>query len=71
VCRCRFMVVVSSCPACWALDSHNRWTTMRGPRHRQCDAAILRNGSCCEALDSATSLTHSPAITLISGIVSR
>src|SRR5829696_9154810 len=32
VCRCRF-IAVSSIPACWALDSHNRWTTIRGPGH--------------------------------------
>jgi hypothetical protein len=23
-------VVLSSCPACWTSDSHNRWTTIRG-----------------------------------------
>jgi hypothetical protein len=30
VCRRRF-IVVPSIPACWALSSHNRWTTIRGP----------------------------------------
>jgi hypothetical protein len=24
---------MSSCPACWTSDSHNRWTTIRGPVH--------------------------------------
>ena len=41
VCRCRF-IVVSSCPACWALDSHNRWTTIRGPGQRSVDAVVTR-----------------------------
>ena len=26
-------MVLSSCPACWTSDSHNRWTTIRGPGH--------------------------------------
>jgi len=25
---------MSSCPACWTTDSHNRWTTIRGPGQR-------------------------------------
>src|SRR6185437_9386215 len=36
VCRLRF-IVMSSCPACWTSDSHERWTTIPGSRHTRPD----------------------------------
>jgi integrase len=37
-------VVLSSYPACWTSDSHNRWTTIRGPGHRTFDRLVARTG---------------------------
>ena len=43
--RCR-LIVMSSIPACWALDSHERWTTIRGPAKRV-SAAKDATTMCC------------------------